>query len=136
MQNKIINSQAIIYYCALYNCSFVASNGVCNHFFLSMKLNKKVIISFYEIWYIFSLNMIKCHIFSLDIPARENMWHFIMLSENIFHFSLKQKNILLVYENITLDPWQNWLFSLAHLLPQIKMKTLLYNFVCTFFVPL
>jgi hypothetical protein len=33
----------------------------------------------------------KCHIFSLAVPARENMWHFIMSRENIFHISLKQK---------------------------------------------
>jgi hypothetical protein len=40
--------------------------------------------------------MIKYHIFSLAVPARENMWHFIMFRENIFHISLKQKNILLI----------------------------------------
>jgi hypothetical protein len=34
--------------------------------------------NFTLIWYIFSPNMIKCHIFSLAVPARENMWHFIM----------------------------------------------------------
>jgi hypothetical protein len=35
--------------------------------------------------------MIKCHIFSLAVPAREYMWHFIMFCESIFHMSLKQK---------------------------------------------
>jgi hypothetical protein len=43
---------------------------------------------------IFSLNMIKCHIFSHAVPACENMWHFIKFRENIFHISLKRKNIL------------------------------------------
>jgi hypothetical protein len=35
--------------------------------------------------------MIKCHIFSLAVPARENMWHFIMFRENKFHISRKTK---------------------------------------------
>jgi hypothetical protein len=46
----------------------------------------------------------KCHIFSLAIPARENMWHFVMFRENIFHASRKtkkyhekRKNILLFF---------------------------------------
>jgi hypothetical protein len=39
--------------------------------------------------------MIKCHIFSLAVPARENMWHFIMFREHIFHISRKRKNNLL-----------------------------------------
>jgi hypothetical protein len=35
--------------------------------------------------------MINCHIFSLAVPARENMWQFIMFRENINHISRKTK---------------------------------------------
>jgi hypothetical protein len=42
---------------------------------------KRIFFRLSEIWNIFSLNMIKCHIFSLAVPARENMRHFIMLSD-------------------------------------------------------
>jgi hypothetical protein len=41
-----------------------------------------MLTTFNQIRYIFSLN---------TVPARENMWHFIMFRENIFHITLKRK---------------------------------------------
>jgi hypothetical protein len=81
--------------CALYTCSCVASKGTRKQFFFD---NKKVIIFvFRQVWYTISLNMIKCHIFSLAVPVRENVWHFNKSRENIFHISLKRINTLLIF---------------------------------------
>jgi hypothetical protein len=81
-----------IYNCSLYNFSCIVSKGIRNHFSLIMKF----FFSFFVKYGIFSLDMIKCHTFSLAVQARENMWHCIMFCENIFHISIKRNKYPLI----------------------------------------
>jgi hypothetical protein len=44
-----------------------------------------------QIYFIFVKKIRNINMKVGGVPARENMWHFIMFRENIFHISLKRK---------------------------------------------